>query len=113
MKKATIAAIGITLAVSSTALMAQSFDASRGTYQESVTSPQVALEPMPQESTMAEESRASATIERREFRALEPREPMMDSQPQRSANYDWRHPHTGQLIERGLFNRIGPNDFGA
>jgi len=42
------------------------------------------------------------------------RDPIVVTEPRYYANGNWdpRNPQRGQLLDRGLFNRQGPNDFG-
>ena len=113
------AAIGITLALATTAVSATSFDATRGTYDDEsrgqrpyfATSSERAERPERQESAIVEEP-AAMPVAREE---LEPenRAQVATAQPRTLPQYDPRHPHTGPLIDRGLFNRTGPNDFGG
>ena len=164
MQRITNAAIGITLALASTALSAASFDAARGTYDDGsnvqpprVEGPQVQpmatitqdaqpmatmtqdaqpmstigqdVQPMatitqdaPPMATITHDAQPLATIDEervsapmtREELAPERRELAINEAPAYAPHgYDPRHPHTGQWIDRGLFNRTGPNDFGA
>ena len=116
MQRINIAALGITLAVASTAIPAASFDATRGTYDTEIRSQQPLLEAAPErsESAIAEERTASVT--QPEFIPIVPREylaPESQINLAQAPRYDPRHPQSGQLNGRGLFNRAGPNDFGA
>ena len=111
MQRSRIATFGITIAISSSALWAAQGDAWRGTSEDERKTHPPALEasPMRPESTVAEDERAAA----RSARGDVPYERLAEAPVQRTPPYDARHPQTGQLIERGLFNRAGPNDFGA
>ena len=113
MQRPIIAAFGITLAISSAALWAASGDSSsrvpmeqreRGTSAEAATD-------WP-ESTMAESESTAAFIARDDVVELRSSDRMIDRTEQRTPYYDPRLPQNGQVIDRGLFNRTGPNDFG-
>ena len=122
MQRINIAAFGTTLALASTALWATSFDATRGTYDDGRTAepPRVEVAPIQRAPTVYErqpapEAREELATDMRTELAPEPetRELVAAAPTTRLPHYDPRHPHTGQLIDRGLFNRTGPNDFGA
>lgn len=116
MQRRHIAVLGITLAMSSTALWAAPGDAWEGTYkdEDKVRQPPMESAPLRPESSLRDEERAAAHASP-EFIPVVPRESLAPESQRNLAEppYDPRHPHTGQLIERGLFNRTGPNDFGA
>ena len=120
MQRIHIAAIGITLAISSGATWAAPGDASHGTFRDEDKQQRSLLEPTPtppESATTYNEPLAVPPVregmapvpeasERRDYWVEAPA-------PRTAPHYDPRHPQTGQLIERGLFNRTGPNDFGA
>lgn len=115
MQRDRIAAFGITLAISSVAAWAAPGDAWYGTSkdEDKVERPPLDATPAPAESITYEE-RINAPTTREELVLIpEPRESVIEVPVQRAPPYDPRHPQKGQLLERGLFNRTGPNDFGA
>jgi hypothetical protein len=110
--------LGITLAIalSSTAALAAPGDAWYGTYEDEdkvQRPPLAAATPQQRNEELAryEERLAEPVVVEREYLAPEPRERILVAPA--SPPYDPRHPNTGALIERGLFNKTGPNDFGA
>lgn len=119
MKHPRIAAFGITLAISSTALWAAPGDAWHGTYKDEDKihrPPMEAAQSQPESSTYGStygERLAEAPAARDYYYAPEQRESTPEAPAHTARLYDPRHPQTGQLIERGLFNKTGPNDFGA
>jgi hypothetical protein len=112
-----IAAFGITLAIASTALWAAPGDAWYGTGkdEDKVHHPPLEAAPAEREPTISYDERRTVLASRDELapERYETREYMAQAPAARDPNYDPRHPQTGQLIGRGLFNRVGPNDFGA
>lgn len=115
MQRPRIAAFGITLAISSTALWAAPGDAYLGTYEDEdkVRRPSMEAAPLRPESNIQYDERTTLAPPAREELSPAPYDRAIEVPAQRTPHYDPRHPHTGQLIERGLFNRTGPNDFGA
>lgn len=58
---------------------------------------------------------AAPVVVERNYSYVAPRETIVvQAEPVYTATYvyDWRHPQWGHHIDRGLFNRRGPNDFG-
>ena len=110
-----IATFGIILAISSTAVSAAPGDAGQATYEHhpdtALTAPSEATSSQ-LESTIVDHERTNALIARDNPR-LAWRDGGFEPDAQTTPHYDRRHPQTGQMIERGLFNRTGPNDFGA
>jgi hypothetical protein len=164
MQRINIAALGITLALTTTAVSAASFDATRGTYGDGTSAqpPQAEAPQVQPMATISQEAQPMATISQEAQpmppinQDVQPMAPItQDAQPMETISqeaeplatipeervsspmtreelaperralaineapayappqYDPRHPHTGHLIDRGLFNRTGPNDFGA
>jgi hypothetical protein len=113
MQQRRLAGFGLTLAIASTAVWAAPGDAWHGTRDEDKAArPPLEAAPWPSESTTSLDARIEAPAAR-EYYAPEVREMPVEPPAPSDPNYDRRHPQTGQLIERGLFNKAGPNDFGA
>ena len=110
-----IATFGFILAISSTAVSATPGDAAQATYQHhpdtALTAPSEGTSSQ-LESTIVDNERTTARIARDDPRYAW-RDQELDSNTHRTPHYDRRHPQNGQMIDRGLFNRTGPNDFGA
>ena len=112
MKVRSIAVLGITLAISSTTLWAGDASSEPPKTPDHVQAMPEPTTPPRTESRATYEERLTAPITRDEM-SREQRERMAYAPQPASPRYDPRHPQTGQLIDHGLFNRTGPNDFGA
>jgi hypothetical protein len=119
MKRPRIAVLAIALAAASTGVMAAAGDRWYGTNRNAeivVTTP-VEISRVHTEPVILDEPRvvyaervAAPVIVEREYVVSEPRYVVI-ADP--DLGYDPLNPETGPTIDRGLFNRSGPNDFGA
>jgi hypothetical protein len=122
MKNPRTAAIAIALALSSTAAMAATGDAWYGTNRDLVTSSPTGVEVSTREPAQAYYYVARSdrpVIVQREYIVTDPSEVVVSRDDANDFRYSAPEPlfsvepRAYSRIERGLFNRKGPNDFGA
>lgn len=122
MNRPRIASIGITLALAGAATAASATTVYREVYVSPEPAPMVRVERVAAPDVIYEERYVTyAAPERTRVveRYVEPRErivveaaPLAVPRAPLPAEWNPRHPHWGHLINYGLFNRQGPNDFG-
>lgn len=121
MKRPKLAVLALALAAASTGALAAAGDRWYGTNRDLVVSTPVEVTRVYNEPVLLENDRviyreriAAPVIERpvlveRDYVVYEP----VYSVVPREAYFDPLHPQSGHGIGTGLFNRTGPNDFGA
>ena len=117
MKRTALAALAA-LAITSTGALAANGDAWYGTNRDARDASRVTIDTGPRAGDRVYfVEREPAVIVEREPAYLVSRDPAYvyyyDDIARDGVTYDPHHPQQGLRIERGLFNRKGPNDFGG
>ena len=118
MKRPRIAALALALAAASTGAVAAAGDTWYGTNRHSDVVIETPVEvtradtyPAIEDRVIYEERIASPAYVEREYVILDGPEYVVV--PREDPLFDPLHPQMGQRVGQGLFNRKGPNDFGA